>query len=61
MLSGDITGALLSIPAGGGEATLVASDGLMAPGGVTVGTDGTVYVSNGSVMPGGGSIVSWAP
>ena len=58
LLSGDPTGALLSIPAGGGEATLVASDGLMAPGGVAVDAKGTVYVANGSVMPGGGSIVT---
>ena len=58
LLSGDMTGGLLSVPAGGGEPTLVATDGLMAPGGVTVGADGTVYVSNGSVMPGGGSIVT---
>lgn len=57
MLSGDITGGLLSVPKGGGEATLVATDGLMAPGGVAVGADGAVYVSNGSVMPNGGSIV----
>ncbi len=58
LLSGDITGALVSIPAGGGEATVVASDGLMMPGGVAVGADGTVYVANGSQMPGGGSIVT---
>ena len=58
LLSGDPTGALLSVPAGGGEATLVASDGLMVPGGVAVDANGTVYVSNGSVMPGGGSIVT---
>jgi len=58
LTSGDITGALVSIPAGGGEATVVASEGLMMPGGVAVAADGTVYVSNGSQMPGGGSIVS---
>ncbi len=61
LLSGDVTGALVSIPAGGGAASVVASDGLMMPGGVAVGADGTVYVANGSQMPGGGSIVSWAP
>jgi len=61
LLSGDITGALLSIPAGGGAPTLVATEGLMAPGGVAVAADGTVYVANGSVMPGGGSVVSIKP
>jgi len=58
LLSGDITGALVSIAPGGGEATVVASDGLMMPGGVAVAADGTVYVANGSQMPGGGSIVT---
>lgn len=58
LLSGDITGALVSIPAGGGEATVVATDGLMMPGGVAVDANGTVYVANGSQMPGGGSIVT---
>lgn len=58
LLSGDITGGLLSVAPGGGEPTLVATDGLMAPGGVAVDADGTVYVSNGSVMPGGGAIVT---
>jgi sugar lactone lactonase YvrE len=58
LLSGDITGALVSIPAGGGEATVVATEGLMMPGGVAVDANGVVYVANGSQMPGGGSIVS---
>jgi hypothetical protein len=58
LLSGDITGALVSIPAGGGEPTVVATEGLMMPGGVAVDANGTVYVANGSQMPGGGSIVT---
>lgn len=58
MLSGDMTGALVSIPAGGGAATVVATEGLMMPGGVAVDANGTVYVANGSQIPGGGSIVS---
>jgi DNA-binding beta-propeller fold protein YncE len=61
LLSGDITGALVSIPAGGGAATVLATDGLMMPGGIAVDAMGTVFVANGSQMPGGGSIVSWAP
>mgnify|MGYP001828878776 FL=1 len=57
MLSGDPTGALWSVPPGGGEATLVASEGLITPGGVAVSADDEVYVANGSAQPGGGSIV----
>jgi sugar lactone lactonase YvrE len=61
LLSGDLTGGLWSVPPGGGEPTLLASDGLLAPGGVTVGPDGTVYLSTGAVMPNGGAIVTWSP
>lgn len=57
MLSGDPTGALWSVPPGGGEATLVASEGLITPGGIAVSADDEVYISNGSAQPGGGSIV----
>jgi len=56
--SGDPTGALMSIPAGGGAAKEIASAGLIAPGGVAVDPNGVIYVTNGSVMPGGGSIVT---
>jgi sugar lactone lactonase YvrE len=57
MMSGDPTGALKAVPPGGGEATLVATEGLITPGGVAVSADDEVYVSNGSAQPGGGSIV----
>lgn len=57
MLSGDPTGALKSVPLGGGEATLVASDGLITPGGIAISADDEIYISNGSAQPGGGSIV----
>jgi sugar lactone lactonase YvrE len=57
MLSGDPTGALWSVPAGGGEATLVASEGLMTPGGIAISADDEIYISNGSVQPGSGAIV----
>jgi glucose/arabinose dehydrogenase len=58
LMSGDPNGALLTVPAGGGEPTLVTDEGLMAPGAVAVGSDGTVYVTIGSLAPGGGSIVT---
>jgi len=57
MLSGDPTGALWSVPPGGGEATLVASEGLITPGGIAISSDDEVYIANGSAQPGGGSIV----
>ncbi len=57
MLSGDPTGALWSVPPGGGEATLVASEGLMTPGGIAVSADDEVFIANGSTQPGSGSIV----
>ena len=58
LMSGDPSGALLRVPAGGGQPTLVTSDGLMAAGAVAVSDDGTVYVTTGSLAPGGGSIVT---
>lgn len=40
-----------------GSVTLVASEGLIAPGGLAVAGDGSVYVSNFSILPGLGQIV----
>jgi sugar lactone lactonase YvrE len=57
MTSGDPTGALKAIPPGGGEATLVASEGLITPGGIAISADDEIYIANGSAQPGGGSIV----
>ena len=57
LLSGDPAGGLMRVPPGGGAATLVTTEGLVAPGGVAVDKDGSVYVTNGSVTPGGGSIL----
>jgi sugar lactone lactonase YvrE len=41
-----------------GHKTLVAKDGLVQPGGVTVGRDGRAYVTNFSVFPSQGQVVS---
>ncbi len=55
-------GAVLSVPPGGGEAQVVVSDErVMAPGGLTVGDDGAVYVSTGTLMPGAGAVVKIDP
>ena len=58
--SGDVTGGLWSVPAGGGEPTLLSTD-LSMPGGIAVGEDGTIYVTTGASIPNGGSVVSWKP
>ena len=55
-----VTGAVIKI-APDGTQTEVASDGLILPGGVTVGDDGSLYVSNFSVFPEMGQIVHIMP
>lgn len=52
-----VTGALIKV-APDGTQTEVASEGLILPGGVTVGDDGTIYVSNFSVFPGQGQVLA---
>lgn len=56
-------GAVMSVPPGGGEPTMVATgEQLMALGGLAVDADGAVYVSTGTIMgPGGGSLVKINP
>ncbi len=56
-------GAVLAVAPGGGDATMVASgEQLMAPGGLAVGDDGSIYVSTGTIMgPGAGAIVKITP
>jgi hypothetical protein len=47
-------GAVLSVPPGGGEPTVVATgEQLMALGGLAVDGDGAIYVSTGTLTPGG--------
>jgi sugar lactone lactonase YvrE len=52
------TGGLWEVPPGGGTPELLAT-GLPMPGGLAVGSDGTVYASICAVCPGGGAIVSY--
>ncbi len=60
LTSGDMTGALIKVDKNGNQTTL-ASEGLVAPGGLVVGPDGSIYVSNFSVMAGLGQVVKITP
>ena len=53
-------GALIRV-APNGTRTEIASEGLLAPGGVTVGPDGALYVTNKSILPGAGEVVRIQP
>ncbi len=56
-------GAVLSVPPGGGDPTIVATgEQLMAPGGLTVDADGSIYVTTGTVMgAGAGAVIKITP
>jgi hypothetical protein len=56
LLSGDETGALIRVGRDGSRKT-VASEGLVAPTGVAVAHDGTIYVSNHGASAGVGDVV----
>ena len=51
-----LTGALIRLGSGGTR-TVVASQGLIAPAGLAIGPDGSIYVSNFGVLPGAGQVV----
>ncbi len=53
---GDVTGALIRIKHG--VRTELIAGQLRAPGDVAVSHDGTIYVTNGSVFPGGGQVLA---
>ena len=56
-------GAVLSVPPGGGEPTMVATgEQLMALGGLDTDAEGSIYVSTGTMMgPGAGTLVKITP
>jgi sugar lactone lactonase YvrE len=55
-------GALLSVPPGGGEPTVLINDEtFMAPGGLAVDGDGSIYASLNTLAPGAGSVVKITP
>jgi hypothetical protein len=59
LLSNDLTGALIKVAKDGTRETL-AMEGLVAPGGLTIGADGSIYISNFSIFPGAGQVVRLA-
>ncbi len=60
LLSDDPTGALIRV-APDGARTTIASAGLVAPGGLAVGPDSALYVSNFGIFPGMGQVVRIQP
>lgn len=60
LTSGDMTGALIRV-APNGTRTEIAPGALTAPGGVAIGPDGNLYVTNNSVFPGTGSVLKIQP
>jgi sugar lactone lactonase YvrE len=57
---GSPAGRLTRIAPGGAQ-TPIATPGLILPGGVAIGRDGWIYLTNGSVFPGGGQVVRVRP
>jgi hypothetical protein len=39
----------------------IVAEGLIMPGGMAIGPDGAIYISNFSVVPGGGEVVRVVP
>jgi hypothetical protein len=61
LLSGSPAGRLARINAGDGTVQTIVAEGLIMPGGMAIGPDGAIYISNFSVVPGGGEVVRVVP
>lgn len=61
LLADDVTGRLARVSASDHSVETIASDGLVMPGGMTIGPDGAIYVSNYSTMPGIGEVIRIQP
>jgi DNA-binding beta-propeller fold protein YncE len=59
-INGDWTGALIRV-APNGTRTEIASTGLFAPGGVAIGNDGAIYVTNNCILSVSGEVVRITP
>ena len=63
-MGGDVrpVGAVMAIPAGGGEAEMLASgEQPLAFGGLVVADDGSIFVAANTLMPGEGTLVKITP
>lgn len=56
LLSGDLTGAIIRVSPSGTQ-TMIATEGLTAPGGIAVGNDCALYVSNQAIFADAGTVV----
>jgi hypothetical protein len=61
LLAPNVAGRLARINAGSQAVVTIASEGLVMPGGMVIGPDGAVYISNFSVMPELGQVVRLMP
>ncbi len=57
LLAPDVTGRLARVNAGGGAVETIASTGLVMPGGMMIGSDGGIYISNYSTSPTAGEVI----
>ena len=61
LLAPNVTGRLARVGPGGQNTVTIASEGLVMPGGMTIGPDGAIYVSNFSTSSGTGQVVRIQP
>jgi sugar lactone lactonase YvrE len=60
LLSGDPTGALVKVGRDGSKSTILTQP-LLMPGGLTVGPDGALYLTNKSTSAGAGEVLRIRP
>lgn len=60
LIAPEVTGRLARVNAGSHTVDTVASDGLVMPGGMAIGPDGAIYISNFSTSPGIGEVIRLA-
>ena len=61
LLAPSPTGRLARVSPGGGSTVTIASDGLVMPGGMVIGPDAALYLSNYSASPGVGEVIRLQP
>ena len=61
LLAPNVAGRLARVSPGGLNTVTIASEGLIMPGGITIGPDGAIYVSNYSTSAGIGEVVRIQP